>query len=301
MRDFASCFSEIATDIVSDASCSTYSNHSCISPSLIPSIQIAVNCLYKTILSNQQPLLITVTWCKNSLSQGLNISFGDDSSTTFKLNPNSRLFRKKKGNKTIELSNSKCEIIWDLSTAQYKTGPEPVQGYYILIMVDSELGLILGDMAQEAVTKKIKNGTHLAKSTLVSRREHYSGNTHYSTKAQFCETGISHDILIRCSGDNEGLKYPVLSVCIDKKVVIRVKRLHLNFRGNQSIFVDGLMVDLFWDVHDWFFNPGSGYAVFMFRTRSGLDSRLWLEEKLVQKDDQEKLEFSLLIYACNSR
>ncbi|CAI0454141.1 unnamed protein product [Linum tenue] len=63
-----------------------------------------------------------------------------------------------------------------------------------------------------------------------------------------------------------------------------------NFRGNQTIFVDGLLVDLMWDVHDWFFHPEAttatapAAAVFMFRTRSGLDSRLWPEEKLAQKE-----------------
>ena len=82
--------------------------------------------------------------------------------------------------------------------------------------------------------------------------------------------------------------------------MIRVKRLHWNFRGNQTIFVDGLLVDLLWDVHDWFFNPSSsGYAVFMFRTRSGMDSRLWLEEKNAHKD-KDRVEFSLLIYACKT-
>jgi hypothetical protein len=60
-----------------------------------------------------------------------------------------------------------------------------------------------------------------------------------------------------------------------------VKRLQWNFRGNQIIFVDNLLVDLMWDVHDWFFNLASRYAVFMFCMRSGFDSRLWLEEKLV--------------------
>ena len=63
--------------------------------------------------------------------------------------------------------------------------------------------------------------------------------------------------------------------------------------------VDGgffLKSGLAWDVHNWFFNPASGYAVFMFRTRSGLDSRLWLEEKIAQKD-KDRVEFSLLIYA----
>ncbi|KAL7145351.1 hypothetical protein ABFS83_07G076600 [Erythranthe nasuta] len=48
-----------------------------------------------------------------------------------------------------------------------------------------------------------------------------------------------------------------------------------------------------WDVFDWFYNPGApGNAVFMFRTMSGLDSRLWLEEK-----DLDKVDFSFIIYA----
>ncbi|KAL0369562.1 UNVERIFIED_CONTAM: hypothetical protein Sangu_0274300 [Sesamum angustifolium] len=261
MRDFASCFSEYAVQ-VSDTSCSSYSSsNSCISPGLIPSIQNAVSCLYRTILSSQKQILITLTWCKNSLSQGLNITFDEDPSTAFKLNTNSRLFRKLKGSKSIEFHNFNIEIFWDLSGARYESGPEPVDGYYVFITVDSELGPILGDLAQEASLKKLKSGTRTAKFSLISRQEHFSGNALYSTRAQFSDSGEAHDILIRCGGDNEGVKYPVLSVCIDKKTVIRVKRLQWNFRGNQTIFLDGLLVDLMWDVHDWFYNPGPGYGV----------------------------------------
>ncbi|XP_022731403.1 uncharacterized protein LOC111285948 [Durio zibethinus] len=298
MRDIVSCFSENAVN-VSHSSCSSYSSNVCISPSLETSVQNAVTGIYKVILSNEKQFLIRVTWCKNQTGQGLSINFGDDPSTCFKVNTNLRFFRKKKGSKVIESGHSKIEVFWDLSTAKYDAGPEPVDGFYILVMVDSEIGLILGDMAEETVTKKLKTTTPAAKVSLISRQEHCSGNTLYSTKVQFCDTGIVHDILIRCSGEHDDLKHPVLSVCIDKKTVIRVKRLQWNFRGNQTIFVDGLLVDLMWDVHDWFFNPASGSAVFMFKTRSGLDSRLWLEEKLVQKD-QDRVEFSLLIYACKS-
>ena len=273
MRDIVSCFSENAVN-VSHSSCSSYSIHAWISTSLVPSVQNAVTGIYKVILSTEKQLLIKVTWCKNQIGQGLSINFGDDPSTCFKLNSNLRFFRKKKGNKVIESDHSKIEVFWDLSTAKYDAGPEPVDGFYVLVMVDSEIGLIIGDMAEEAVTKKFKTTTTVAKVSLISRQEHCSGNTLYSTKAQFCDTGIVHDILIRCSGEHESLKHPVLSVCIDKKTVIRVKRLQWNFRGNQTIFVDGLLVDLMWDVHDWFFNPATGSAVFMLRTRSGLDSRL---------------------------
>lgn len=339
MRDLGSCIGEYAVQ-VSDASCPSYAivNNSCINPNLmIPSIQNAVICLYRTILSTQRHLDIRVTWFKNASStthqgqgqgqgQGLTINFGNQSSSSsssspaFKLNTNSGIFRKKKGSKSLEHEDSKVEVFWDLSAAKYQTGPEPVDGYYLLIKVDSELVLILGDMAGEAspLKKLMKNGSchhnRVAKFSLVSRQEHFSGNTMYSTKAQFCDTGTAHDILIRCGCDEKsssdmnekgggggGLRHPVLSVCVDKKTVIRVKRLQWNFRGNQTIFLDGLLIDLMWDVHDWFFNPGSsGYAVFMFRTRNGTDSsRLWLEEKVVQqKDHQEKVEFSLLIYAC---
>ncbi|KAJ0084511.1 hypothetical protein Patl1_30483 [Pistacia atlantica] len=283
MRDFVSCFNEGAVNI-SHSSCSSYSSNACISPSLVPSVQNAVTSLYRIILSTTNQLFITVTWCKSPITgQGLSINFGDETSASFKLNTNSRFFRKKKGNKVIESATSKIEVFWDLSAAKYESGPEPVEGFYIVVMVDSEIGLILGNL---------KHSSQAAKVSLITRQEHCSGNTLYSTKAKFCDTGSAHDVLIRCSGD-------ILSVCIDKKMVIRVKRLQWNFRGNQTIFVDGLLVDLMWDVHDWFFNPASGYAVFMFRTRSGLDSRLWLEEKLLQKE-QERIEFSLLIYACKS-
>ncbi|KAK4375916.1 hypothetical protein RND71_006593 [Anisodus tanguticus] len=301
MRDFASCFNEYAVQ-VSDTSCSSYSNSTSIPPSnLIPSVQNTLNCLYKVTLSNKKQVLITISWTKTNATQGLSVHFGDDPSNVFKLNTNSRLFRKKKGIKSMDLDHYKVEIFWDLCAARYLTGPEPIDGYYLLVRVDSQLGLILGDMAEEASLRKLKNGTPMAKFSLVSRQEHFSGNTLYSTKAQFCDSGNIHDVLIRCSGENEGLKHPVLSVYIDKKMVIRVKRLQWNFRGNQSIFVDGLLVDLMWDVHDWFFNPAAGIALFMFRTRSGMDSRLWLDDKdkLLLKG-QDKVEFSLLIYASKS-
>lgn len=312
MRDIVSCFGENAVNVShSSISCSNYSNNGCISPSTIaaPSTQNSISNIYKLVLSTLKEILITVTWIKSHSNQGLTITFNNEDPPPFRLNTNSRFFRKKKGTKLIESSSTshKIEILWDLTSAKYESGPEPVQGFYVVIIIDSEIGLVLGDSAEEIVSKRNNNNnvnTPLAKVSLLSRREHCSGNTLYTTKAQFCDTGTWHDVMIRCSveKENEGLfKSPVLCVCIDKKTVIRVKRLQWNFRGNQTIFVDGLLVDLLWDVHDWFFNPSSGYAVFMFRTRNGMDSRLWLEEKsTTSQKDKERVEFSLLIYACKT-
>lgn len=312
MRDLVSCFTENSIN-VSNPSCSTYSNNPCITPNThSPSIQTSISSIYKLVLSTSKQILITVTWCRNHSNQGLSISFNNQDPSIlppFRLNTNSRFFRRKKGSKILDLEDSKVTVLWDLSNAKYESGPEPVEGYYVVVVVDSEIGLILGD--SETITKKMRDNIPMAKISLLSRREHCSsGNTVYSTKAQFCNGGNYHDVVIKCSMENEGRSFdskssislsPVLCVNIDKKNVIRVKRLRWNFRGNQTIFVDGLLVDLLWDVHDWFFDSGSGSGcgVFMFRTRSGLDSRLWLEDKNSHKD-KDRIDFSFFIYACKS-
>ncbi|KAK1435100.1 hypothetical protein QVD17_00860 [Tagetes erecta] len=303
MMGLMSCYSEFAVQVSDKSSCSGYKTVSnSVSPNLSPATQTAVTNLYKTTLSTGTHHLIAVTWCRSSAAQGLQINSGDDPTTGFRLNTNSRLFRKKKGNKSFEIKDTKFEVFYDLSSAVYGTGAEPVEGFYVIVMVDTELGLLIGDSPEDGVFKKVKVGQRVAKSGLVSRREHFSGNTIYSTKAQFSDAGSCHDVLIRCTGEDDGVKCPTLSVCIDKRVVVRVKRLQWNFRGNQTIFVDGLQVDLMWDVHDWFFasgsGSGSGQAVFMFRTRNGLDSRLWLDEVKMKKD--EKKEFTLLVYGTKS-
>nr|XP_043633578.1 uncharacterized protein LOC122604775 [Erigeron canadensis] len=325
--DLISCYNQYSlqvsetTSSSSSFSCSNYtpknSTNSCIiSPNnntnIIPSTQTAVSCLYKTTLTTGIHHYITVTWYRSTTTQGLQINSGDDPATAFRLNTHSRLFRKKKGTKLFDINDSKFEVFYDLSSAVYGAGAEPTDGsYYVLVMVDSEVGLLVGDLPEETHIKKMRTHKQIGKSLLLSRKEHFSGNTLYATKAKFSDTGNFHDILIRCTGENDGLKYPVLVVYIDKRVVIRVKRLQWNFRGNQTIFMDGLLVDLMWDVHDWFFESesesgsgsgsgsGPGHAVFMFRTRSGLDSRLWLEEKYVKSNDQ-KNGFSLLVYATKS-
>ncbi|KAL7084859.1 hypothetical protein ACP275_14G247900 [Erythranthe tilingii] len=306
MRDITSCVSEYAVEVVSDKSCINIIN----SPDSNPSILNSVTCYYKPVLSTQKQIpMITITWAKNTASsQSLTINFGEEI-TTFKLNTNPRLFKKLKGTKSIQLYSpraTKIEISWDLSSARYQTGPEPVSGYYILVTIDSEPGLILGDLTRRQPISK--PGT---KFSLVSRREQFSGGTaHYTTKTRFGDSGRAHDVSIRCSGEEEkeggvvkkNVGNWVLCVCIDKKMVVNVKRLKWNFRGNQTIFLDGLLLDLMWDLHAWFSRNGNGNAgVFMFRTRrSGFDSSLWrLEDKTTSDKGQDcGVDFSLMIYAC---
>lgn len=92
------------------------------------------------------------------------------------------------------------------------------------------------------------------------------------------------------------------------------------------MFFDGMLIDMMWDLHDWFYKETASSssssktassssasstssssppcAVFMFRRRSGLDSRLWIDEdeeesKMKKKigSRDEKHSFSLIICA----
>ncbi|XP_068663211.1 uncharacterized protein [Aristolochia californica] len=293
MRDFASCFSEHAIK-VSDSSRSGNSARS-------GSIQNTVACVYRTQLSTEKQLIITVTWCRNQMGHLLSVNVDDDPCCVCKVDTTSWQFWRKKGARSLETGSTKVDVYWDLSSAKYAAGPEPIDNFYVAVVADAEIVLLLGNVDEEAVMKKYNITTPIAKFFLTARKEYVSGKALYSTKAQFVDHGVCHDILIKCMGENVGAKEPELSVCIDQKKVIHVKKLQWKFRGNQTIFVDGLPIDMMWDVHDWFFNSSSsGDAVFMFRPRNGLDSRLWLEEKSLPKNDVGGARFSLLIYACKS-
>ncbi|EPS57607.1 hypothetical protein M569_17210, partial [Genlisea aurea] len=207
---------------------------------------------------------------------GLSIALNDDTAAV-RLTASSRIFRKMRGGRTVEFRGAEVELAWDLTSARYGSGPEPVDGFSISIAVDSEVCFFVGDGPGSRLLRPS------GKFWLISREEqHHSDEAVYSTRARFSDDARPHDIQIRCGdGDGDGKGGLVLAVSIDKKPVIRVKRLHWNFRGNQTIFLDGLLVDLLWDAHDWFHRTnGSGCSArFMFRTRTRLESRLWIEEE----------------------
>ncbi|XP_061340319.1 uncharacterized protein LOC133286836 [Gastrolobium bilobum] len=306
MKGITSCYNEHAIK-VSDSYCSRPSNQVYLCPKLTPSIRDSVTCIYKVnLISKQKQLLIAITWTKRLKGQGFAINITNNTPSGYspsKFNANlSQQLRKNKGTETFNSHNLEFQVLWDLSAAKYDDGPEPVGGFYVVVLVDSELGLHLGDKDEESLDLNVNAGMAVANFSMVSRSERFSGNNVYATKAKFSETGIVHDILIKCGlEEEEKSKSHVLSVCMDKNTIFEVKRLRWNFRGNQTIFVDGLVVDMMWDVHDWLFNPTSASAVFLFRTRSGLDSRLWLEEKSLQTHkDHDRIGFSLLICACKN-
>uniref|UniRef100_A0A7N0V2Q3 DUF868 domain-containing protein n=1 Tax=Kalanchoe fedtschenkoi TaxID=63787 RepID=A0A7N0V2Q3_KALFE len=290
MKSVATCYSEHAVKI-SDSYCSGPKPY--LSQNLIPSVLNSVTCVYRSRLRNEDDQVLTsLTWTNSLMGRGFDIQIVHKSCA------GSDHLRKSKGSNTIafhQTSSSIFEVKWDLSGAEYENGPEPGRNFYVMVSMNSKPILLLGDYEEHGMNPGY--ATFLP----VSRTESFSGSAEYSTKAQFCHTGIPHDIVIKCGREEDGLKDPILSVSVDRKRVVIMKKLQWNFRGNQCIFVDGIVVDMMWDVHDWFFNTVSGRSSFLFRTRSGFDSRLlWLEKdkSLKEKEEDNKPEFSLLVTAC---
>lgn len=306
MRDFASCFSDHAVK-VSEASCSGSSSRSIFPATAAaagcrnatsrststdhPSFQVATSFLFKSKLSFRiNPLLINLTWSRNHSSTFLSVSFPE-----FLHSWKPTFLTKKKGTHSFLASSSSITLHWDFSSATFDQGPDPMNNFYVAVVVNSEFALLLGDQIEDFL-KKFSERLQLAEFSMICRREQVVGRTLYTIpRARFGDgEKIDHEITIRCrgggSGDGEDAE---LSVYIDKKRMVHATKLKWNFRGNQTIFIDGSPVDVLWDTHGWWFSGMVGHSVFMFRKRSSLESRLWLEE-------QRTVGFSLLIQAFRS-
>lgn len=264
MRDF-SCFGENAVQIADSSS----SNGN-------KTAQNLVTCVYQFRFRGRSCLL-TVTWSKNLMGQGLSIGIDDSSNQCLcKVDIKPWLFSKRKGSKTLEVESSYVDIYWDLSSATFGSSPEPLEGFYLTIVCDKQMILLLGDMRKEAL-KKTNATPGPIMAVFIAKREHIYGKKVFLTKAQFGDDGPMHDLMIEC--DTISTPDPCLIIRVDSKTLMQVKRLRWKFRGNHTIVVDGLPVEVFWDVHSWLFGTSPGSAVFMFRT-SLLAEKLWTSQLL---------------------
>ncbi|KAL8100219.1 hypothetical protein AgCh_032464 [Apium graveolens] len=167
--------------------------------------------------------------------------------------------------------------------AKFGSGPEPLEGFYVGIVFKGEMVLLVGDLRKEAL-KKTGAVPSLFNSIFVSKKEHLVGKNVYGSKTRFTENGLMHSIVIEC--DANGNDDLCLIVRVDSKPVMKVKHLRWKFRGNYTILVDGLPVEIFWDVHNWLFGTTLGNAIFMFQTCLSAE-KLWTGETVLDDSEQQ--------------
>ncbi|KAF2284745.1 hypothetical protein GH714_029820 [Hevea brasiliensis] len=146
---------------------------------------------------------------------------------------------------------------------RFSGSPEPCSDYYVALVSDGEVVLLLGDYKNKAY-KRTKARPALVDPTLFYKKENVFAKKSFSTRAKFDERKQEHDIVVESS--TSGPKEPEMWISIDGIVVIHVKNLQWKFRGNQTVILNKQQVQVLWDVHDWLFNsPGAGHGVFVFK------------------------------------
>lgn len=233
--------------------------------------------VYRTKIADQCRM-ITITWCKNYLLHGLSVSVEGpegESQYTCKVELKPWYFWRKQGSKRFVVEGKPVDIFWDLKAAKFNGETEPSSEYYVAVVCDEEVVLLNGDLKKDAY-RKTGCRPALIDPILVSRKEHIFGKKKFLTRVRLHEKGRLHEISIECkSGSNisgnlsngnlpNGIE-PEMEIRIDGKLVIHVKHLQWKFRGNESIHVNKVRVEVYWDVHDWLFSPGLRHALFIFK------------------------------------
>ncbi|KAL6493487.1 hypothetical protein OROGR_032266 [Orobanche gracilis] len=239
--------------------------------------------VYRTKIAGQCRS-ITVTWCKNLLLHGLSVSVegsDEENQHTCKIELKPWYFWKKTGSKRflIDSGNFKrpVDIFWDLRLAKFNGEAEPSSDYYVAVVSDGEVVLLLGNLKNEAY-RKTGSRPALIDPILISRKEHVFGKKKFGTRVRFHEKGSLHEISIQCNhrisslinGDDD----PEMEIRIDGHLVVHVKHLQWKFRGNESIRLRKGRIEVYYDVHDWLFSPGLRHALFIFKPTLFLSSSI---------------------------
>ncbi|KAI3715485.1 hypothetical protein L6452_22469 [Arctium lappa] len=261
MKDFPSCFAENGVQVADASSCTSLSLAATSTVSKAKASQNLVTCIYQCKLLGKSRLII-ITWSKNIVGHCFSIQIEDLSHKCLsRVDVKPSLFSKRKGSKNLQVDFVTVDVYWDLTNAKFGSTPEPIQGFYLGLAFKGQMVLLIGDLRKEILKK---TGSQSCSNSLITKREHIFGKKVYATKAQFKDNGEIHDLRIECDAND-----PRLVVRLDSKIVMQVKHLLWKFRGNYTISIDGVPVEVYWDVHNWLFGSTTGSAVFMFQTCSG--------------------------------
>ncbi|KAI0504761.1 hypothetical protein KFK09_015714 [Dendrobium nobile] len=222
----------------------------------------------------------SLSWSRTLLGLSLNASihltpsssddYNNDSPLHFKIQP--WLFWNRKGTRRLHFNiahqSHTLYIAWNLTGARFPSAgsPEPSSGFFIAAAVDGEIVLVAGDMTEEA-HRKMK-AKQRSPTMLVSRREHVV------LKGIGGRRMGSYRSAVRIGGTDRAIGIDIdggLSITLDGKKIIQVRRLRWKFRGSQRVEMGdgGARILISWDLHTWFFpvreNPSlASAAIFVF-------------------------------------
>ncbi|XP_010532946.1 PREDICTED: uncharacterized protein LOC104808831 [Tarenaya hassleriana] len=227
--------------------------------------QSTVTCIYQTHIAGFWRN-VTILWSKNLMNHSLTVmvtSVEGDMDYCCKVDLKPWHFWNKKGYKSFEVEGNPVEVYWDFRSAKFAGCPEPSSDFYVALVSDEEVVLLLGDCKKKAF-KRTKSRPALVDAALFYKKENVFGKKSFSTRAKFHDRKKEHEIVVESSAS--GPKEPEMWISIDGIVLVQVKNLQWKFRGNQTVLVDKQPIQVFWDVFDWLFSsPGTGHGLFIFK------------------------------------
>ncbi|KQJ90244.1 uncharacterized protein LOC100838527 [Brachypodium distachyon] len=235
---------------------------------------------------------------------GGGLEFDEEEEDTIAVRVRPWLFWRRRGSKRLHVHGRRVDMSWDLTHARFACpgSPEPSSGYFVAVVVDGEMAVVAGDMAEEAYRKTKAQRPQGPGHVLVSRREHVSMREggHGGRGHKTCvivrgkQREISLDLVARGHGkdremdkEKEKDKAEVgMSVSVDGERVLHIRRLRWKFRGSEKVDLGGGdRVQVSWDLHHWLFSarelapvdaasvlaaaPPPAHAVFVFRFELG--------------------------------
>lgn len=215
---------------------------------------------------------ITVTWSKSVIGHTLSIIVenpSEDNHYTCKIDLKTWQFWGKKGLKSFNVDQERVDVYWDFRAAKFSSSPEPESNYYVALATGGEVVILLGDQKNEAF-KRTKSRPPVVDATLVHKKESVYAKRCFCTRTMLGRGKREHNIIIET--DLSGPTEPEMWISVDGIESVRVMNLNWRFRGNETVMVDNVAVDVFWDVHDWMFNDNStsvGPGVFIFKQGNG--------------------------------
>ncbi|KAE8659412.1 calmodulin-binding receptor-like cytoplasmic kinase 1-like [Hibiscus syriacus] len=228
------------------------------------SAQATVTLMYQANIAGYMRS-VTILWCKNVINHSLTIIINTaDGASQYSCKIDLKLwhFWCKKGYKSIKVEGHQVDVYWDLRSVNLNGSPEPTSDYYVALVADQEVVLLLGDYKKKAF-KRTRCRPALVEPLLYYKKENVFAKKSFATRARFGEKQKEHDIVVESS--TSGSKDPNMWISMDGFVLIHVRNLQWKFRGNQTVLVDKQPVQVMWDVHDWFFSSsGTGNGLFIF-------------------------------------
>lgn len=258
--------------------------------------QSSVTCIYQAhmvgFLRN-----VRVLWSKNLMNHSLTVmvtSVQGDMTYCCKVDLKPWHFWNKKGFKSFEVEGNQIDVYWDFRSAKFNGGPEPSSDFYVALVAEEEVVLLLGDYKKKAF-KRTKSRPALVDAALFYKKENVFGKKSFSTRAKFHDRRKEHEIIVESStGPKDD---PEMWISVDGIVLVQVKNLQWKFRGNQTVLVDKEPVQVFWDVYDWLFStPGTGHGLFIFKPECG-ESHDEGSNGTKSSSDDSSPEFCLFLYA----